>query len=132
MSQTNQRNLTIDRVTQSIVLVYQALAVIVFILSLFFAYDWLKNPFIGGFFEQTLVLNGSDTREAGKHWALYEAGFELGDQLISVAGHPISNSNDLRKCSAIIAVGKPLPVVMRSLRWGGKHSQCSFHAVPGC
>ncbi|MGZ9224631.1 MAG: hypothetical protein ACXW4M_03645, partial [Anaerolineales bacterium] len=60
-----------SKIVQSVVLVYQGIAAVICILSLFFAYSWLKNPFIGGFFEQTLVLNGSDTSQAGKQWALY-------------------------------------------------------------
>ena len=37
----------------------------------------------------------SDTSEAGKQWALYEQGFKLGDQLMSVDGQIISNAGDL-------------------------------------
>ena len=115
MSQTNRLNTTIDRVTQAVVIVYQVLAVVVFVASLFLANDWLTNPFLGGFLEQTLVLNGSDTREAGKHWALYEAGFKLGDQLVSVAGQPISSSSDLRQMMRSWQIGQSVPVVMRTV-----------------
>ena len=52
-----------NKVTQHILLGYQAVAVIVFIAGFYFSYGWLRNPFIGGFFEHTLVLNGSDSRE---------------------------------------------------------------------
>ncbi len=116
MYQTNRTNTTIDRFTQAVVLVYQGIAVVVFIASLFFAYGWLKNPFLGGFFEQTFVLNGSDTRAAGKHWALYEAGFKLGDQLVSVTGHPVSNATDLRTTLDSLHIGETVPVVMRTLK----------------
>ena len=102
-----------NRVTQAIVLGYQAIAVIVFIAGLYFSYDWLKNPFIGGFFENTFVLNGSDTREAGGHWALYEQGFKQGDQLISVNGTGIENSNDLKKILAPAIVGQTVSVEMQ-------------------
>ena len=51
---------------------------LIFVASFFSAYAWLNNPFMGGFFEQTFVLNGSDTRVPGKHWVLYEQGFQLG------------------------------------------------------
>jgi hypothetical protein len=59
----------------------------------------LKNPFIGGFFEQTFVLNGANSTEPGKQWALYENGFKLGDQLKAVDGEPIL---DAGKLSAIL------------------------------
>lgn len=115
MYQGNRFNTLVGTVTQWFVLVYQGIAVLLFVVSLFSAYAWLKNPFIGGFFEQTLVLNGSDTREAGKHWALYENGFKLGDQLVSVSGTPITTSTDLRKALETRYVGEVVPVVIRTL-----------------
>ncbi len=87
---SSQRFQTVlNRLLQGIVLVYQAIAVVVFIAGLYFAYDWLRDPFIGGFFEHTLVLNGSDTSEEGQQWAMYEQGFKLGDQLVSVDNREI-------------------------------------------
>ena len=115
MQQPNRFNLLTGTVTQYIVLVYQILAVIVFVASLFSAYAWLTNPFIGGFFEQTMVLNGSVTREPGEQWELEAAGFGLGDQLVSVADRPISNSGDLRSALETMRVGQTASVVLRSL-----------------
>src|SRR5258706_2805647 len=103
-----------NRVTQYIVLGYQIIALIVFVFGLYFAYGWLKNPFIGGFFEHTLVLNGSDTKEFGKHWALYEEGFKQGDQLISVNGTPIKNSSELKSVLGSSAVNQPVSVQIRT------------------
>jgi signal transduction histidine kinase/putative methionine-R-sulfoxide reductase with GAF domain len=114
MYQNNRINITLDRVTQAMVLLYQGAAVLVFIGSLFLAFGWLTSPFIGGFFEQTMVLNGSDTREAGKQWALYENGFKLGDQLISVAGHPISNATELRTTLDSFQIGQTIPVELKA------------------
>jgi hypothetical protein len=103
-----------SKVTQYIVLGYQAVAVIVFIGGLYFSYGWLKNPFIGGFFEHTLVLNGSDSREPGRQWELYAQGFEVGDQLLSVDGKAITSSNDLKNVLASAFVGKTVPVEIRT------------------
>jgi hypothetical protein len=99
-----------NKVTQYIVLGYQVVAVFVFIFGLYFSYGWLKNPFIGGFFEHTLVLNGSDTQEAGKHWEMYAQGFDVGDQLLSVDGQSISNSDDLKKILSSTFVGQTVSV----------------------
>jgi signal transduction histidine kinase len=115
MISSNRFNTLVGTVTQSLVLFYQAVAVLVFTASLFSAYAWLKNPFIGGFFEQTMVINESVTREAGKQWALQEKGFRLGDQLISVGGQPVSSADDLRKALEYFRVGDMVHVVMRSL-----------------
>jgi signal transduction histidine kinase len=114
MNESFRYNTVLSKVTQSIVLAYQALAVVIFIAALLIGYNWLHAPFIGGFFEQTLVLNGSDTRQAGKQWALYEAGFNIGDQLVSVSGQPISNGRDLQRTLRTLAVGQTVPVVMRT------------------
>src|SRR5258707_787605 len=109
-----------NRVTQYIVLGYQIIALIVFVFGLYFAYGWLKNPFIGGFFEHTLVLNGSDTREIGQHWALYAEGLKQGDQLIAVNGTPISNSNDLAKVLGSSIVNQSVSVEIRTREGASK------------
>lgn len=94
---SQKTQVVVNRVLQAVVLVYQAIAVVVFISILTTAGDWLKTPFIGGFFEHTLVLNGSDTSEENKSWAMYEQGFEVGDQLISVDGIPVQSSDQLKE-----------------------------------
>src|ERR1051325_4486688 len=106
---------TSGRVTQLLVLVYQALAIIVFIGGLYFSYDWLKNPFIGGLFEHTYVLNGSNTLDVDEHnWPLYAQGFKQGDQLISVNGQQINSSNDLKNILSSTVVGQTVTVVMKT------------------
>ncbi|HEX5837445.1 MAG TPA: hypothetical protein VFY26_06415, partial [Anaerolineales bacterium] len=141
MLETDRLNSTIERITQSVVIVYQVLAILVFIASLLFAYDWLRSPFIGGFFEQTMALNDAVTREAGKQWALHEKGFQVGDQLISVAGTPISSAKDLHDVLASKQVGDSVHVVARTLDAGTREAdvtlrslsptdQISFFAIP--
>src|SRR5215475_6960869 len=113
MNESYRFNDIVSKITQSIVLIYQTIAVIVFAVSLFLAYDWLSTPFIGGFFEQTMALNGTDTYEAGKHWALYTEGFKIGDQLISVNGNQISSAQDLERALDDLQIGQSVSVVMR-------------------
>src|SRR5688500_6037369 len=88
-------NTVLNGMLQFLALLYQGIAAVIFIVSFILAFIWFKIPFIGGFCEQTLILNGSDTSEAGKHWALYEQGFNLGDQLISIEDDRISNADEL-------------------------------------
>ncbi len=114
MNDSYRINDAISKITQSIVLLYQTLAVVVFAISLFLAFDWLSTPFIGGFFEQTMVLNGTDTREVGKHRALYEQGFTIGTQLVSVNSTPISNAKDLEDALDPSQVGDHVSVVIRT------------------
>jgi ABC-type multidrug transport system fused ATPase/permease subunit len=114
MNESFRLNTVLSKVTQSIVFVYQGLAVVIFVASLLVGYSWLRNPFVGGFFEQTMVLNGSDTTEAGKHWSLYALGFKLGDQLVSVNDQPISNARDLEHTLGSLAIGNTVPVAIRT------------------
>jgi len=130
MYQAYRINSVLSKVMQSIVLVYQGIAAVVFILSLLLAYNWLKNPFIGGFFEQTLVLNGSDASETGKQWALYGQGFELGDRLISVAGHPISNAGDLNSTLGSFRNNEVIPVTIRTLDGGNRTVDVTLQPFP--
>ena len=115
---------------QWLVLGYQTIAVLVFLAALFLANDWLKHPFIGGFFEQTLVLNGVDTTEAGKHWALYEQGFGLRDQLLSVDDHQISNADDLRTVLGAHKAGDTVPVTILPFEGTERTVQVTLQAFP--
>ena len=100
---------------------YQAVAVIVFIGGLYLSYGWLRNPFIGGLFENTLVLNGNETQESGKQWALYAQGFKQGDQLLRVNGSRILSSSELQKVLSSTRVGQQVAVEMQT-REGDKQS----------
>ncbi|HLF73164.1 MAG TPA: GAF domain-containing protein [Anaerolineales bacterium] len=119
-----------NRILQSIVLVYQGLAAVVFILALYFAYVWLRQPFIGGFFEQTLVLNGSDTSEAGKHWALYAQGFGLGDRLEAVEDRPIKSAADLNRVLRSFRTGETVDVTMRRPDGGARTVAVTLRPFP--
>ena len=114
MNESYRVNDAFSKITQLIVLIYQAIAVLIFGASLILGLDWLNDPFVGGLFEQTMVLNGTDTREAGKHWALYEQGFQIGDQLVSVNGQPISNGTELHRTLIGLQIGQSVPVEMRT------------------
>jgi signal transduction histidine kinase len=114
MDDSYRVNDVIGKITQSVVLGYQTIAVVVFAISLFLASDWLSTPFIGGFFEQTMVLNGTDSYETGRHWALYTDGFKIGDQLVSVNGQPVSSSQELEHALDDLQVGQDVSVVMRT------------------
>ncbi|HJR81376.1 MAG TPA: GAF domain-containing protein [Anaerolineales bacterium] len=114
MNESYRFNDAWSKTTQWIVLIYQTIAVLIFAASLILGLDWLNDPFIGGMFEQTMVLNGTDTREAGKHWTLYEQGFEIGDQLVSVNGRSISSGEELHNTLMTLQIGQTVPVEMRT------------------
>jgi signal transduction histidine kinase len=62
-----------------------------------------------------MVLNGSDTVAAGKSWQLYEQGFQLGDQLVSVNGQRVSNARDLDQILRSLRVDQSVAVTLQVL-----------------
>jgi hypothetical protein len=113
MNESFRFNTVLSRITQAIVWVYQGIAVVVFIASLILGAIWIGKPFIGGFLEQTMVLNGSDTSEPGKHWSLYAQNFHVGEQLISVNGQRVFSEEDLRAAIGSAKLGDTLPIEIR-------------------
>jgi signal transduction histidine kinase len=107
-------NTLFNRSLQATVLLYQGVAIIVVGLSLYLAYGWLNKPFIGGFVENTLVLNNSDTTVDDAQWAMYAQGFTLGDQIVSVGGQPVSNSRELGAALDSFNTGQTVPVVIKT------------------
>ncbi len=118
MNESLRFNTVLSKITQYIVLVYQGIAVVVFLASLYFGYQWLKTPFIGGFLEQTMALNG--TGEKRQDWALYAQGFKIRDQLVSVNGQQISSAGDLQRALRSAGVGGTVSVEMQTA--GGKRT----------
>ena len=108
-------NLTLSKVLQFIILVYQVVAVLVFIFAIVFAINWLKQPFLGAFFEPTLVRNDAAPSEPSEAWQLYNQGVEHGDHLQSVADEEISTTRDLDNVLSNFFPGETVPVVMRSM-----------------
>ncbi|NWG34528.1 MAG: GAF domain-containing protein [Chloroflexi bacterium] len=106
----------LSRVLQIVVLVYQAVALLAFVSALVLASDWLKNPFLGGFFEHTLVLNGSDTSVENETWAMYERGFKVGDQLLSINGKSVTTASQLKEILGAQEIGKPVTVKVRTTK----------------
>jgi len=115
-----------NKFTQYIVLGYQVVAVFIFAAGLYLGNNWLKNPFLGGFFEHTLVLNGSNTQEAGRQWAMYTQGFQLGDQLKSVNGTQVTNSNELKTILATLNAGQTVSVEIKKVNGETKTAEISL------
>lgn len=90
----------LNKALEITVLVYQAIAVIAFIIIPVVAFQWWKTPFIGAFLEQTMVFNGvGPTREGAenKAWELFLSGVTLGDQLIEIDGKSVASTGDIKE-----------------------------------
>lgn len=83
LTQSDQQKKRLDKSLQIAVLIYQAIAVIAFIIIPIAATNWWKTPFIGAFVEQTMIFNGvGPTREQSETdaWALFNSGVKLRDR----------------------------------------------------
>lgn len=102
----------LSRVLQWMVLVYQVMAVAVFLLGLYFAGGWMRQPFLGAFFEHTLVFNG--TGVAGDEaWALYEQ-VVVGDQLIAINDMSVKSYDDVQTILSTRFAGESVQVKVLS------------------
>src|SRR5512140_68042 len=90
--------------------VYQAVALFAFVASLFLAASWLKVPFIGAFFEQTMVFNGAKPTGEAETWFLYDHGVGLKDQLVSVNNVPVHSAADVQRILQGFFPGETIPV----------------------
>lgn len=130
MLQSLRFNLTLSRVLQLIVLVYQALAVVVFAAALVFADGWLKQPFLGAFFEPTMTRNDSGPAKPSEAWQLVNQGVQHGDQLISVAGEEIRSARDVERVLNGFFPGETIPVGFQSMDGEVQTYNVTLHRFP--
>ena len=84
---------TVGRILTGIVFLYQAAAAGALILSLVLALQWIREPFLGSFYEHTLVF--TDTGGSGEAWAINDV-VNSGDRLLAVNGSGVKTSRDVR------------------------------------
>ena len=115
---------------QFIVLVYQAIAVIIFIVALFFANAWLKQPFLGAFFEPTMTRNDAGPTNPSEAWQLVNQGVQHGDQLISVAGEEVHSARDVGGVLKGYFPGETISVTFRSVNGEVQTYDVTLHRFP--
>jgi signal transduction histidine kinase len=114
---------TLDRILQVVVTIYQGAAILAFVFALFLASKWLKMPFLGAFFEQTMLRNTAGPSQSSDAWKLFDQ-IEFSDQLIAVNGVQVRSSTDIENVLLGItpgtiptqvgfSAGETLPVTIR-------------------
>lgn len=93
---TNRRftEKSLGRLLTGIVFVYQALAAVLLVWSLILAIGWMREPFLGSFYEHTLIFN--DAGPVDGAWRLNDL-VSSGDQLKAVNGAEVKSAADVRK-----------------------------------
>ncbi|MBT3314778.1 MAG: GAF domain-containing protein [Anaerolineae bacterium] len=103
ITQPVEKKRNFDKALEISVLLFQAIAIIAFILILISATKWLKSPFMGAFVEHSLLFNGVGTEREDinpEAWQLFNAGLSLGDQLKEIDGHTINSVEDITNALA--------------------------------
>ncbi len=112
-------------------MVYQAIAVVVFIAALVFAYNWLQLPFLGAFLEPTLTRNQAEPTKPSEAWQLVNQGAQHGDHLVSVAGEEIHNTRDLERVLGGFFPGETIPVVFQPMDGESQQTyDVTLHSFP--
>lgn len=116
---TMRRPFTLERVLQALVLTYQILAVVAFVILGALAARWLRLPFLGAFVEQTMVFNGVGQRQPAEAWGLYrDESLRLKYQLTAIDQVGVHNSAQLQAILRTHAVGETVTVGVRRIADG--------------
>src|SRR5258708_23113772 len=102
------RRALVDQFTRVVVFSALLLTLVIYLLATpALAFRWLRQPFLGGFVEQTLVFNNVGATGA-QPWPAFAAGVQPGDQLLAIDGTPVADSASI---AAALAEKAPGPSV---------------------
>lgn len=118
-----------NRLLQGITLAYQGLALVIFLVIPFMAYNWLRLPFLGGFIEQTMMVNLVNPAEP-QAWPLLDYIPELGYRLVQVAGVDTPRTSDLRSALEGLSAGDIVPVQLLAPSGQVETHDITLHSFP--
>ncbi len=130
MSQSERSNQIFNRVIQLVVLAYQGLALIAFLVIPFLAASWLNTPFIGAFVEQTMVFNGVGPTRIDPAWGLFDSGVRLDNQLLQVNGMDVRSTADMQKALQGRKPGEAVPITILTPDGVKKSLTVTLHDFP--
>lgn len=130
MFRSERSNVLLAQALQVAVSVYQLIAVAAFIAALVLASSWMKIPFLGAFYEQTLIFNGAAPSGESTSWDLYNQGVRLGDQLVSVNGVEIHSAAEVQNILSGFFPGETVPVTIRGADGNEKTLEVKLNAFP--
>ncbi|HNF93277.1 MAG TPA: hypothetical protein PLQ75_01395, partial [Anaerolineales bacterium] len=102
---------SIGRVLTGIAFLYQAIAVVVVVWALVVAAQWIREPFLGSFYEHTLVFTDPAADSTGV-WAFNKI-VNSGDQLIAINGTDVKNSRDVREVLSSFVPGENVTATVK-------------------
>jgi signal transduction histidine kinase len=114
MSKTQVAGSKFDRFLTILVLSYQALAIVAFVLYPILASVFFSTPFIGIFIDNTMIANGIYPDPIPENWGLVSQGVKFGDQLQTLADQPVRSYQDMRGILTDFQPGDSIPAVFKS------------------
>ncbi|MBT3320900.1 MAG: GAF domain-containing protein [Anaerolineae bacterium] len=126
ITQPIEKKKTRDKIMEATILAYQAVAIIIFIITPILAFRWWKTPFIGAFVEHSMVFNGVGESD----WALFDTEVILEDQLIEIEGEKVSSSDDVQKVLSAYKVGDKIEITYLQKEGGETTKSLSLMAFP--
>ena len=130
MTIANRSNTLLNQALQGVTFLYQLVAVATFITALFLANRWMSFPFIGAFYEHTMVFNGVVPTGSDPSWDLHNQGIKLGDQLVSVNGQAVHSTIEVQHILGGFQAGDQIPVIVRSSDGVQKTYSVTLHTFP--
>ncbi len=119
----------INNVLQWMLVLYQIAAVVVFMLSLYLGIYWIRQPFLGAFYEHTLVFNGTAPGNPGPEWALYKQ-VAIGEQMTAINGAKVQSESDIQTALLGHFPGEDVAVTVRSTSGAERVVNVTLHAFP--
>lgn len=96
ISLTSKRTSVQNRIASAAIILFQLLIALCYALSLIFAFDWLRKPFIGAFVEHTLTVN-TITPSRPDTWELNMLGLPFGYQVVSINDQKLQSPRQLNE-----------------------------------
>lgn len=100
----------LGRLWKGVIFAYQAFAAIVLIWAFILSVRWVNEPFLGSFYEHSLVF--TDTGGETGAWAFNQV-VNSGDQLLGVNGVEVRTSRDVRNILGNFAPGENVTLTIR-------------------
>jgi len=119
----------INNSLQWMVLAYQAIAVVLFFLGLYFANGWLRLPFLGALYEHTLVFNGTGPAESAPEWLLFDQ-VVVGDQLIAIDEKNVNSAGQIRAILESRFPGEQVTLTVRSMEMKERPITVTLYSFP--
>lgn len=101
---------SLGRILAGVVFLYQVAAAIALIGAFVLGVQWVREPFLGSFYEHTLVF--TDTGSTADAWA-FNGVVNSGDQLLAVNGTEVWTSRDVRNVIGNFVPGENVDLTVR-------------------